>query len=515
MIFTFGIINCGRDLFGTGFERYPGDLADTRFNNVILEHDYQWLIGNQENLWDLPFFYPQKNMLAGSDNHLGSFWLYVPFRLIGLNETRSFQWWVFCLFALNFFVFYNVARKLGLNVAASSAGAFLFTFSMPVLGSVHHIQTLCKFTFPLVIYFFYKILFVKKELNILYFTLSLIHVFYCSLYYGMFTVLILAVFFFASLFFKPSVKSFFTKKNIYCVLASIAALALFMIPLLKPYLKLEHFAHHFTYDSIEPTVPHPYSYLMPHPGTFFYAFMFEATKQHTEVYWMHSFFIGFISLALVFASAYFLWKYRKQNFTNLFFILCGITLSGALLLTSAAGKYSIYRYFMEIKSFSHLKAMNRIILLELFFMGMLVAWMINRVELTTVKRKWITSVLVFGVCFEHFMVAGTLKFDTIEHAQHNNDYVNKAIAGCKTKPEAFVVLKPYHISKENFNEINAQIDGMMSALQNRIPTLNGYSTVVDPRHFNVHFNDRPGVNAWLFSQGIDTPELDKKILIIR
>ena len=73
LIFSFGIINCGRDLFGVDLERYPGDLADTRFNNIILEHDYQWLIGSQESLWDPPFFYPAKNMLAGGDNHLGTF----------------------------------------------------------------------------------------------------------------------------------------------------------------------------------------------------------------------------------------------------------------------------------------------------------------------------------------------------------------------------------------------------------------------------------------------------------
>ncbi|HLP14262.1 MAG TPA: hypothetical protein VK177_20185 [Flavobacteriales bacterium] len=512
LIFTFGLVNCGRDLFGTGLERYPGDLADTRFNNVILEHDYQWLIGQQESLWDPSFFYPAKNMLAGSDNHLGTFLLYVPFRLVGFDEIRSFQWWVLCLFILNFFVFYKVARKLGLNVAASSAGAFLFTFSMPVLGSVHHIQTMCKFSFPLVIFFFYRILFDTKKQNILYFALSLTHVFYCSLYYGMFTILILAVFFIGSLFFKPKLKAFFARENLLWLVSSVVVMAGLIIPLLLKYVEMEKFSPDLIYDHVEGNVPHPYSFLLPHPGTQFYGFLFEQAKIHTNSFWQHCFFIGFTSMALIFSSVYFLRKYREGNTV---FVICCITLFGVILLTSAAGKFSFYRYIIEIRGFGHLRVVNRIVLLELFFMSLLVAWMVNRIKTNAIQTKMLLASLVIFICGEHFMQKDTLKFDLVEKAKHNHAYVNKAIDKCRTKPTVFVVLKDSSLSRNDFNEGVAQIDGMMSSLQKGVPTINGYSTAYDPRFWNIVSNDVKGVNIWLNAYGVDTNKFHKKILVIR
>lgn len=512
LIFTFGLVNCGRDLFGTGFERYPGDLADTRFNNIILEHDYQWLIGQQESLWDPPFFYPAKNMLAGSDNHLGTFLLYAPFRVLGFDEIRSFQWWVFCLFALNFFVFYKVARKLGLNVAASSTGAFLFTFSMPVLGSAHHIQTLCKFSFPLVIFFFYSILFEKKKHHILYFALSFVHVFYCSMYYGLFTCLILVVFFIAALFFKPSIKAFFSKENLIWLGVFILVIGATMVPLFLHYAATEKFTPDQTYDQVCENVPHPYSYMLPFAGTQFYTFLFNAAAKHTNSFWQHSFFIGFSSLAFILSSVYFLKKYKTGN---TFFAVCCITLFGVILLTSAAGKLSLYPYVMELRGFGHLKVVNRVILLELFFMSILVSWMLNRIKTHKTAAKIGLACVVIFVCGEHYIHQDTMKFDQVEKARHNHDYVNNAIDSCGFKPKAFVVLRDSSMHKNDFNDFVAEIDGMMSSLQKGIPTINGYSTAFDPIHWNVMAFDIKGVKDWLNAYKLDTNNIFKNYLVIR
>ena len=113
------------------------------------------------------------------------------------------------------------------------------------------------------------------------------------------------------------------------------------------------------------------------------------------------------------------------------------------------------------------------------------------------------------------MSPNTLKFDTIDHAQHNNDYVNKAIGDCKIKPKAFVILKDSLVSFADYNVVFSQIDGMFSALQKNVPTINGYTTVVNSDHFDVYSKDTVGVNSWLFSNGIDTNKIRQQILIIR
>ncbi len=68
---------------GPGLSLVPGDLGDARFNNYILEHFYQWVIGRVSDYWNAPFFYPFQNVFAFSDNLLGAVPLYTFFRMVG------------------------------------------------------------------------------------------------------------------------------------------------------------------------------------------------------------------------------------------------------------------------------------------------------------------------------------------------------------------------------------------------------------------------------------------------
>jgi hypothetical protein len=512
LVFAFGLLNCGRDLFGPGFSHYPGDLADTRFNNVILEHDYQWLIGNQESLWDAPFCYPSKNMLAGSDNHLGTLLLYVPFRFAGLNETRSFQFWVLCLLTLNFAVFYWVARKLALNPLASAAGAFLFTFSMPVLGSVYHIQTLCKFSFPLVIYFFYLVLFKAQGKNLVYFSLALVHVFYCSLYFGVFTLLLLLVFLIAALVMRQhQLKALFNRENRLWLIGSVIVLAGLLIPLLLPYREQEELAMLYKSKDLMPAVPHFFSYFTPSSGTAFYPFLFSAMTTYTEAVWMHTFFTGFFSIALVVMAVYLLWKSKSATSPNQkFFVLCGFTLLGGLALTTTVGDISLYRILIKIDVFNHLKVPGRIVLLELFFAAMLVAYALENIHLKGGKLKLLALGLAVLVCAEHWIKPGTLKHEAIQIAQDHHLYVNNGIDGLHRNEKAFVVLKG---EKEGYEHV-VQIDAMMASLQKGLPTVNGYTTVVDPWFYTVYTDGLPGVATWLEHCRADSLLRGEKILFI-
>jgi hypothetical protein len=109
------------------------------------------------------------------------------------------------------------------------------------------------------------------------------------------------------------------------------------------------------------------------------------------------------------------------------------------------------------------------------------------------------------------MKPGSLKMEDIQVAQNHHDYVNKALAEAKGKYKAFVVLK--NADREPYEHVT-QIDAMMAALQNRVPTINGYTTVVDPAFYWVHEGNRQGVQTWLHHCQVDTLLSNQTILFI-
>jgi hypothetical protein len=53
--FGIGFYNFPLSLVKTNFSYMPGDLGDARFINFVLEHGYQYLIGNQPSFYDATF----------------------------------------------------------------------------------------------------------------------------------------------------------------------------------------------------------------------------------------------------------------------------------------------------------------------------------------------------------------------------------------------------------------------------------------------------------------------------
>src|SRR4051812_15602409 len=70
----------------------PGDMADGRLANCILEHLYRAIRGHGEILSPAQF-YPTKGTLFYSDAHFGTAPFYIIFRTFGASMARSFQYW--------------------------------------------------------------------------------------------------------------------------------------------------------------------------------------------------------------------------------------------------------------------------------------------------------------------------------------------------------------------------------------------------------------------------------------
>jgi hypothetical protein len=135
-----------------GFNAIPGDDGDAVLNMVILEHVHRWLTGAVTELWSPAFYYPMKGALAFSDNHFGTIAVYSAARFLGASRETTFIIWFWIAHLLNFAACFYVLRKLGLSVSAASIGAFIFTFSLPVLVKDNHAQLAYRFWVPLAFY---------------------------------------------------------------------------------------------------------------------------------------------------------------------------------------------------------------------------------------------------------------------------------------------------------------------------------------------------------------------------
>ncbi len=136
----------------SGLTRLPGDLGDTRFNLLVLEHGFRSLRGDafDRDFWSPAFaFWPHPDVLAYSDNLAGDLLGYAPLRAMGLDPARAFALFLLLCTVLDFAATLALGRALGLSVLGASAAATLFAFGMPRSAQLNHAQLLPSFWTPL------------------------------------------------------------------------------------------------------------------------------------------------------------------------------------------------------------------------------------------------------------------------------------------------------------------------------------------------------------------------------
>ena len=130
----------------------PGDYGDARFNYYVLEHGYSYLSGKISEYWNAPFMYPYKNVMALSDNLLGTLPIYALFRFFNADVESSYQYWIITLFVLNYWSCYYVLKKLGCHTVVAAGCSFIYGFGLYNHGQIFHIQVFPRFIAPLTIY---------------------------------------------------------------------------------------------------------------------------------------------------------------------------------------------------------------------------------------------------------------------------------------------------------------------------------------------------------------------------
>lgn len=111
---VLAVLHVTQAIWTSGGAAYPGNLADGRFNQLVLEHGYQSLRGRQH--WYSPAqFYPVPNTLAYSDTHAGTLPLYVVLRGTGFSTERAWQGWFVIVAALNVAAAFRLFAALGIG----------------------------------------------------------------------------------------------------------------------------------------------------------------------------------------------------------------------------------------------------------------------------------------------------------------------------------------------------------------------------------------------------------------
>lgn len=464
---------------GTGFTHFPGDLGDARFNNYILEHVHLWFTGQQPELWNAPFMYPEEQVITYSDNLLGTAPFYSAFRLTGIDRETAFQWWYVLMAALNFVCCYLFLWWCFRNHYAAALGAFVFAFSLALQSQLTHAQTFPRFAVPLAIWMgalFYEHFNPKYFLGAV---LLIVYQFYCSLYLGfMLAVPVGLVLAFALWNHRDVLPQRIRKGRWLAAMSASAGTAiLLLLPLMLPYMARSSSLGAYDYGNILHTVPTLKSYFFSQPGSLWWDGLKETATTYTA-WWDHQIFPGGIAMvALVLWTALVLIKRIRPG------MLPGISLAPAVTMLWLAGlvtallfvrfnEFSLYQALYQLPGFGALRSLTRIINIQLVFFAIGTAAATSLVLYRT--KKWgplVFAALLALLTADNYLHPGAAYRTEKAVSQERIGYVLHALEGAP--PEAIVAYEP---DEPGPNPVWHHLDAMLAAQQAGLRTVNGYSS---------------------------------------
>ena len=140
-----GMVMIHYPMLFSGLAQIQTDREDSRLINYLLEHSYRWIAGHpgHREFWQVPAYYPARNVAAFSDTLLSIAPVYWFWRFVGLLPDTAFQFWMLSASIMNYFAGYWLLRKgFRCQALGSSCGAFLFAFGAPRINQLGHQQLL-------------------------------------------------------------------------------------------------------------------------------------------------------------------------------------------------------------------------------------------------------------------------------------------------------------------------------------------------------------------------------------
>ena len=481
------------------FTAAPGDLIDGRFNSVILEHFYRWITGRQHGLWSPPFFYPNLDVLAFSDNHFGNAFIYALLRILGLSREVAFSGWYVIGCSLNFLVTYIVLRKLHFSIFAASAGAFVFAYFLPAISQAGHAQLTYRFAIPLAFYEFWNLIYKRQisALGLLFFWICV--QFYCSIYLGLFLIFLILAASIAALTLQHKnlladwKRSWFDLKKSRQLAVSALSIAssIGIILLIEKYQQVSSlYGFKGSEWEIRQMLPRLESYLIA-DNSILSSFVGSWFNQFPLYRNEHQLFIG-IGVALLFLIGCCIpWfnclgnnrPYAKdQNaIGKLAFFSFLILFLSTLQYGIGGGRLSSpYEYLFTIPGILSIRAVTRLILVQGLPVAILVALACEALNSSLSKKNYFWRFACISI------VAALLSLEVIffEHIKTPNavwiERLNSLSILLPTPVPAGSVL--FVDNSRNETWFFAEVDAMVLAQDLGIPTINGYSGKFPPGH---------------------------------
>lgn len=466
------------NLTGKDFSYFPGDLGDGRFNTYLLEHAHKFFTGQVSSFWDAPFMYPETKVITYSDNLLGSAPFYSIFRLIGFDRETSFQWWFIVMTILSYTACYFFLVRYFKNNYAAVLGAMVFTFSMALQSQMTHAQTFPRFAIPLA--FWMAILFIEKLKPIYFFAaiFFVIYELYCGIYLGIMLSATIGILFLVSLKIKWEIFVEMAKKKkwISLIAGSLIVNIIMVLPLMIPYFQRASQIGLNSYKFVVANLPSIKSHFFSQRGTFFWDFLKE-TGINYRSWWNHQIFAGGLAtISFIIFVIFIIIKLYNINLLKKIDINSSIkiifyTIIINFILFLKFGKFSFYMLIFYMPGFGSMRALQRIINIELLFFAIATTFILNKI----LKKNKLYSLFLFLLLTGIFVVDNYFKPGTSYQTSKAvaQERVNQLIDKMKDIPEGSLV--SYEPLEKERGSYVYNIDAMLASQTLNLKTVNGYS----------------------------------------
>ncbi|MGQ0829463.1 MAG: DUF7910 domain-containing protein [Bacteroidota bacterium] len=462
-------------IFESDFSKIPGDYGDARFNNYILEHGHLYLTGKVDTYWDASFMYPYKNVIAFSDNLLGTMPIYSIYRILGSDREKAFQFWLLTLFILNFICCYWVLNKWSGNPILSSVGAYIFSFSIFILGHIYNVQTFPRFIVPFVFYWAWKYLSQKDFKYFLFTMLGIVYQFYCGIYLGFLLAYVLLFLFIAYIavyrdqeLFLQFKKAKTSNYHLFTIILSGAILA----PLILPYIEISRELEPRKFEEILSSIPTWRSYFFTTKAPLMWDILSEHGITALNNWWCHFLFIGGVPWLAIIAIpiVLLLRKVESANQKFILFITLGLILSFIFCLN--INGFSLYKFVFELPGFSSMRSMNRIINTEIMFFILIFVFVFNELSKQSYIFKWLIMSFPLLVVVDNLIDPKEVMRYDIHDSKQQIEFSKEKI---KEQYDAKYPAIAYIPEAANENPIVMNLNVMLAAQELNIPCVNAYT----------------------------------------
>ncbi|MET3652782.1 hypothetical protein [Dyella japonica] len=460
------------------FAAVPGDLGDARFNSIILEHVYRWLVGQDSSLWSPTFFYPYPDTLAFSDNHFGTAWIYALARLAHLSREQAFDLW-YCLGSLSTFgCGVYAARRFGFGWFAAAAAAFVFAFSLPSLAQEGHAQLIYRFPIALAVLEGWRMLESRRLHRLPQLGIWIAIQFFCSIYLGLFLLMFLGAMVLIGLVTMGRYKSPLSFGNNgslknYALWALAGVLWIGLLLMLAKY-------HSVARAYGVGRAPEEIKSMLPRLGSYFisdrsaYTAWLGEWVRNVPMRHEHQLFFG-LGASVLALCGYVLgrkdprWSHVTCIFAGVLLVLMAVTLS--------VGGISLYRFVMILPGFNSIRAVTRVVLVMLLAVGWLCA-----VGVEIIMRRFATRQTAVAIAIGLALSVEILGYQKF-HVPSSQWDARLENLRSRWHPKAGVagpILFAWGSSTTDEPWLYRELDAMMFAQDAGVATVNGYSGNLPP-----------------------------------